>query len=638
MKIMTSSNVGAVRSVLSVLLPLLLWLSAASGLAVQIENGDIIVLSVDGYYRIDPATRATTKIMNVHPIDLAAEPDGDLLILSRETPPQIYHVDSNTNLRTVLAAGSPGTNALAFSSIARGGDGSLYLIEPKVGSFSGNLYKVDLILSEPVLLGTVPYATKIEVAPDGFIHAFHADVGDDLFVVDPSDGTYTTLSVTSGLFPGVDRVERILSIAFAPNGEIYAIGKRVGSAVEGTLVRIDPETGTQQEIVSVAGEIMDGADLVRADSGDFYVSSDEPGLADTDLVYEIDGVTGAVTPLLNGEFSAFGASANESLVLGPNGDLLLVTADYGVPFGRDLTGNTPTVIVRVDPTLGTRSIEAGQAPIFGVRQLALEPSGTMVGTLINSPNPQRGVVRFNLETGEVNGITQDDIITDPVGIAADPTTGDLFVSDKDDDEYIRIDPNSGAQELLGTLASQVFTGGGLAFDTIDNSLVSTLPLAFGTPGVVRFANPGGSNQVPVNVAVGAPFTAPAFVTLGPNGDIFVADVNSHSVLKVIRATGSASTLTTGPPFVGLGGLAYSESLGALLVADQQGGVIYKVDPTTGGHSIFVDIDNFPDAPILKPVDLIVVDAVPEPSIGILQLAAFAILVWVARRAPRVAKA
>jgi len=635
----TPCHAGAARSLLlapSVLLFLLLSLATGPGLAVQIELGDIIVLSFDGYYRIHPTTKVTTKIMNVDPIDLAVEPDGDLLILSKETPPQIYRVDSSTNRRTVVAAALPGTNSLAFTSMARSADGILYLIEPKLQPLSGNLYKVDS-QGDLVLLGVLPVATKIEVAPNGSIHAFNAGVGDDLFVVDPDDGSYTTLSITSGVFPGVDRVERILSIDFAPNGDIYAIGKRVGSASEGILVRVDPASGAQQEIISVADEIKDGADLVLTDSGTFYVSMDVPGVGDGDLLYEIDGDTGDISSFLNGEFSPLSGGPNESLVAGPDGDLLLVTEDFGVPFGSALVTGTPTVVVRIDPVLDSRSIEAGPAPIFPIlwlRQLALEPNGMMVGTVINSPNPGKGVMRFNLETGEVNGVTQDDLITDPDGIAVDPTTGNLFVSDGDDEEYLRIDPVTGVQELLGTLASSVFTGGGLAFDTIDDSLVSTLPLAFGSPGVVRFADPGGSNQVPADVAVGAPFTGPGFITLGPNGDIFVSDIVDHRVLKVVRETGTASILTAGPPFVGLGGLAYSETLGALLVADRLGGVIYQVDPVTGAHSEFVDVDDFPGALILRAADLIVVDAVPEPSVKLLQLAAASVLALLARRRRR----
>jgi len=99
------------------------------------------------------------------------------------------------------------------------------------------------------------------------------------------------------------------------------------------------------------------------------------------------------------------------------------------------------------------------------------------------------------------------------------------------------------------------------------------------------------------------------------GDLFVAGNVSDNVVRFDGATGAfLGVFASGIP--GANGLAFAEN-GDLFVASETGDTIYRIDRATGASEIFATVD--------APIGI----ALPEPSLGLVELAAAASLAGLA---------
>lgn len=147
------------------------------------------------------------------------------------------------------------------------------------------------------------------------------------------------------------------------------------------------------------------------------------------------------------------------------------------------------------------------------------------------------VVRFNLTTGSTTPeiISPVGAFTNPNGIAFDPTTNDLFVTDRANNTVTRL-TNAGVvlwtYGSLGTAAGQFNKPVGIARDPISGALY----VAEHDNNRVQKFTVGGSGLVPVTTGwpVGG-FNTPYGVAVNAAGEVYVADGNNLRVKKFSAA-------------------------------------------------------------------------------------------------------
>jgi hypothetical protein len=100
-------------------------------------------------------------------------------------------------------------------------------------------------------------------------------------------------------------------------------------------------------------------------------------------------------------------------------------------------------------------------------------------------------------------------------------------------------------------------------------------------GAVYKVNPENGQSSLVHV--GPPFLGVRGIALGPEGNLFVSDINAHAILKIDMKTSAVTQLTAplNPLLRVPWGIVYEPQLGEFLVTDAFLGTVVGVDPKTG---------------------------------------------------------
>lgn len=232
--------------------------------------------------------------------------------------------------------------------------------------------------------------------------------------IDPVTGASTAVSSDA-------QIAQSEAIAVAPDGSaIY-----VGSSGNGSLFRVDPATGAATALVSAAP--MRIAAMEVDDAGFIYgVDQDPAGRS----LFRVDPLTGAMTT-----YATF-ASNPRGLALDPTG-AILVTTVAGEIWRYDLSTGASTLLYS-DST-------------YEFRDIAREgPGSFVIAARDNSGASPVGVV-LRYTTGSANPLTvlsSGGSLQDwPWGIAVE-SSGSIVVSNALPDTVVRLDPATGAQQVL----------------------------------------------------------------------------------------------------------------------------------------------------------------------------------------------
>ncbi len=251
---------------------------------------------------------------------------------------------------------------------------------------------------------------EIDVKPDDLIVSGLGDAPgmglmvDTLTVVDPVSGRQSLLGVGGGLFLPT-------GIVFDPDGSIVVVG------AEGTMVRVDPQTGEQTVIAWEPVDAAHAIGLVRQADGSYAAS-----VRVLEAVIEIDPNNGAVSTIGTATqyFNANGLAAD------PNGTLY-ATAPGGIDKLFRKSGSMMLPLTGTTPAL-TQS-----------RGIAIQGNTAYIA---DSMSGQQRIVSVDLSTEVVTDITADGVFNEPRGVAIE-RDGSLVVGDWFGSDVVRVNPDSG---------------------------------------------------------------------------------------------------------------------------------------------------------------------------------------------------
>ncbi len=200
-----------------------------------------------------------------------------------------------------------------------------------------------------------------------------------------------------------------------------------------------------------------------------------------------------------------------------------------------------------DPDAGPSFIDIGDP--WG---LVLEHSNDLFVTDDSEQSP--GIFRINLATDEAAQIAAGMIVGSPQYIANN-AAGDLFISTGHGETVVRVESDTGTAAVLA--------GNGMS----------------------GYADGVGTQ---------AQFTTPNDLAADDRGNLYVSDVDNHTIRRIIIATGEVSTFAGAPLQAGYlnrvgmdarfknpDALAYDVATNALFVADTGNSVIRRIDAATG---------------------------------------------------------
>jgi DNA-binding beta-propeller fold protein YncE len=249
-------------------------------------------------------------------------------------------------------------------------------------------------------------------------------------------------------------------------------------------------------------------------------------------------------------------------------------------------------IVRVDPATGSQSVVALGGRLQNPFGLAFSPA-----TLYASdPNSyfNRGVVFSVDPAGAQTVVSGSNRLNDIEQIAVE-ANGDILVADKEFDggsgEIVRIDHTTGAQTALSSGGNLIDPVGIAVAPDGSIYVADFIALGGGDNARVIRIDPvtGGQTVVAIGDAADE-ISTPVGITVGPTGDLFVADLDTDggAVIKVVPGTGAQTIVSSGDQFSNPGGVLFDAN-GSLLVSDRDAGPdgtgeIFRVDVGTGDQT------------------------------------------------------
>ncbi len=570
-----------------------------------------VVAGVPGEYGYDGDGGAATAARFSAVADIVRAPDGSLYIADVYNF-AVRRVDGVTGDVEVVA----GTGVPPYAIDGPGGDPA---DDPGDGVAATAVAMTPLCLS---LHDGALYVTDID---GNRIYAIDLGTG----IADVFAGTGVPTYAIDG--PGGDPADELGDGGLARDATVaFGYGGGMGFGADGAAYladtsnqrvrRIDGDTGIITTIAGT-GEPGDGGDgglAVEAQLADPYAIA----VGADGAVYVTDSGNNRIRRIAGGMIAtvagtgSFGAHADDGelavdvpmawprgLQLAPDGALLVADSFAQRVRRIDLDGRITTVAGRLPGDGG----QAADAMLNGPGGLSVRLDGAI---LIADSNHYRirqidssGRIITMAGTGEPGfggdgGLAVDAQMRLPLGIAVDPTTGDVYFSDMRQHRVRRINTDSTIDTVAGTGARGSSGDGGPAANA---ELAVPLGLAVDTSGDVYIAD-GGNNRIRrIDHATGeistyagtgeegydgdggpaadARLTFPDFLAFDADGNLYFTE-DSHVVRRIDRATGTITTVAgTGTPgFSGDGGPATAAELeypGAIVVSDD--GAIWFVD-------------------------------------------------------------
>ena len=395
------------------------------------------------------------------------------------------------------------------------------------------------------------------------------DNGGNLYVADAGNGTIrkitpsgvvTTLVGTAGVYGSADGVGTVArfsclnGIAIDGAGNLY-----VAEACNRTIRKITP-AGSVSTLAGPAGFY--GPQSIAADSaGNVYVAD---------------------SPLCTCE---------------KTGTIRKITADGGV-----------TTIASTAPNTGNADGASKLANFSGYQGLAVDKDGNLYAPdsdTIRKMTPD-GVVSTlagsRNAAGSADGIGASARFLYPQGLATD-AAGYVYIADTYNNTIRKMTPDGAVTTLAGQAVLKGYVDGpatsarfiwakGVATDSFGNVYVSDV-----ANHAVRKIDPDGVvstlAKIPYKSTPGtgenAPFSSPDNLVSDANGNVYVADAGTYSILKITPngvtttlaglagAKGNVDAMGTQARFGVLGGIAI-DSKGNLYVADNDNATVRKISP------------------------------------------------------------
>jgi hypothetical protein len=382
----------------------------------------------------------------------------------------------------------------------------------------------------------------------------------------------------------------------------------------------DDGTGGAARFAQPEGLAWDGA-------GNLYV-------ADTynHTIRKIVAATGAVTtvagsPGQEGGDDGTGTAARFSYPHGVacDGSGNLFVADFGSDRIRQVVLATGQVTTLAGGMMGAADGTGTAAELIGPEQLACDGAGNLF-VADSSNHAIRKIVTATAEVttfvgrlssaGSTDGVGSAARFQGPRGLASDDA-GNLLLADSFNRTLRWIDSASGTVTTVAGLAENAGSQDGtaaearfgfpvaLAYDkrgTVyvadqGNSTIRKVVLA--TAAVTTIAGTAGAAGYVDGIGVAARFNAPSALALDGAGNLFVADEASHTIRRIVLATGSVTTLagvagmsgtndgaSLSARFNGPKGLV-CDGAGNLYVADSGNYAIRKIEIASATVTTFV---------------------------------------------------
>ncbi len=169
------------------------------------------------------------------------------------------------------------------------------------------------------------------------------------------------------------------------------------------------------------------------------------------------------------------------------------------------------------------------------------------------------------------------------GIAITPGGREIFISDRDGDLLIKVDPETGAKSKVDS-SYDFIDPHGVVIDS-DGKLVV---LDRGGKAVVRIDPEDGSHEVISSPAIHWNFPRdPTDIEINDNGDIFLVSSRAgEGVIRIDAVTNELSTVSSGGDFINLFGITLNQD-GDIFVVEWlvPGGTVFHVNPNTGDQTV-----------------------------------------------------
>ena len=186
------------------------------------------------------------------------------------------------------------------------------------------------------------------------------------------------------------------------------------------------------------------------------------------------------------------------------------------------------------------------------------------------------VVRIDPTTMAMDTITEGGVLGNAKGIAFDAHGHIAVVTDGG--EVVHVVPETGAQHIVHT-SGKVYQD--IAVRPDGDYVVVNLPSA--TPsGLFRIDhNTGADTKLNTGTHFG---DGPTGVVIGPDGHYYVAELGARALIRVDKASGAETIVSSGGHFVSPSGIAVSPD-GHFLMADHGSDKVIHVDPGTGHQHV-----------------------------------------------------
>ena len=510
----------------------------ANGLAVH-KDGRLLVASVFGA-EIVALDRQTGQVMQRlghdkgvdAPDDVAVGPDGAIYwtdIIKGE----VGRLSVEGTVTKAFVA--PGMNPLAFSSTGRLFVGQAF--------FGDGLYELDpvTLAIKKVLIadtgGTGPWPNQLngfDFGPDGMLYSPQPFLG-RIVRINPETGAITQLTAAFAANPPT-------SVEFDSKGRLHA------SLSDGTIVRVDRQTGTHQVFTKIRSAVLDN---MAFDARDRLFVSD----SDNGAVYRVSpgGGVRRLSPgglILPGGLAVMpGATGRASLFVANVWSLVELDARSGQVLDVDRQSRTGGGIIEawsVSPDNGKVVISSWMSAAVQV----WDPiAGTAVRTVPGLAAPLNAV-RFQ---------------------------GDLFVGQLGTGTVVRVNASGG----ISTVASGLVAPTGIAV-TADDLWVAD----WATGKIWQIVADNVTLPAPKLVAQG--LHGPEGMAVDVDGSLLVVESGTGQLSRVQPMTGDVSPVATGletglpgsaaaPPTWALSSVAVGQH-GTIFVTGDRGNVVYRLSP------------------------------------------------------------